>query len=803
MSGLSAAVLRQLGQGRKIADVSAAAGLGRAEFEAGWQEELHRRLPRLSGAAPSRTQGRAEIARDRWGVAHITAESDADLYFALGYAVAQDRLFQLDWYRRRALGQVSEILGEGGLVDDTVARVVGLNRIAARQAKALPDQARRLIEAYAQGINAHIEAASASLPIEFALLDYKPRPWTVEDSVAVALEFSYYLTVRFPVIVLPEMAKRHLKEAALIDAYLHGEMGGETIVPRGAYPARPASAAAVSHSAGDPEDGIGSNNWVIDGSLAALGKPIVASDPHIAFRTTSHWYECHLKGGGFDVGGAHFVGFPGILIGRNAKVAWGLTNNAGSSQRDLYMELTDPGHPGQFQFDGKWEKAREVRETIHVRGAASVVKTVRYSRNGPIVDELLGIGAKTGPISLKWLGDCLASWIPPVLEMNRARSVDSFRAALKPWVCPSNCLVFADVDGNIGYHCTGSIPLRRTPERGYRAGWDPAQQWIGTTPWEGMPQLKNPARGWIATANNPTAPDDFPYPLSGTWASDERARRCREMLEGRPRFDLEAFKDMQHDTLSLRARRAAPMLASLLGNHADPRLTEAGRYFVGWNHRISTDSVAALLFEVFTLTWNQRVARERFPAEIAPTMAGAIVGLGMQLLHDDKWGWFAPGGRDAALAETMRAVIDDLARRLGPDMSTWRYERLHLLRLKHYLSDHGELGRLLDRLGPPTGGSAITVCNSHFDSNYESDGGATCRFIADMSTSPPSFWNVLPQGQSGNPGSPHYCDQSSAWVNRVYHRVSFEGPDASQGGIDRLILEPERIGSTLAAGGDA
>ncbi|MBI1777887.1 MAG: penicillin acylase family protein [Proteobacteria bacterium] len=802
MTGLAAEILRQLGQGRAVADVCAGAGMTRARFDARWQEELRRRLPLLSGARPSPIGGRAEITRDRWGVAHITANSDADLFFALGYAVAQDRLFQLDWYRRRALGQVSEILGPSGLADDTVARVVGLNRIAAAQAKALPAESRHLVEAYAWGINAHLEAAQAALPIEFALLDYKPRPWTVEDSVAVALEFSYYLTVRFPVIVLPEMAKRHLKDATLVDAYLFGEMGDETIVPRGAYPAAPAPVRPVSHTAGDPDSGVGSNNWVVDGSLAEAGKPLLASDPHIAFRTTSHWYEVHLKGGSFDVGGVHFVGFPGFLIGRNARVAWGLTNNAGSSQRDLYQERTDPSHPGCFLFDGMWEKARKVTETIQVRGAAPVVKTVLYSRNGPIVDELLGIGAKTGPISLKWLGDCLASWIPPVLDMNRADSVDAFRASLKPWVCPSNCLVIADVEGNIGYHCTGNIPLRRTAERGYRAGWDPGQQWIGTTPWEGMPQLKNPPRGWIATANNPTAPPDFPYPLSGTWASDERARRCREMLEGRPSFDIEAFKDMQHDTLSLRARRAAPMLASLLGRHSDPLIGEAARHFVGWNHRISVDSVPALLFEVFTRHWNLRVARERFPADLAPTMAGAIFGLGMQLLHEDQWGWFGPGGRDAALAETMRTVIDDLGRRLGPDMAEWRYSRLHVLRLKHYLAGHGELGLLLDRLGPPTGGSAITVCNSHFDDNYESDGGATCRFIADMSSAPPAFWNVLPQGQSGNQGSPHYCDQSAAWVNRVYHRVGFEGPDASQGGIDRLILEPERIGSALAAGGD-
>ncbi len=789
MTGLAKDVLVRLGEGQAIDAVCKAAGLTRAQFDTAWAEELRRRVPRLDGRRTAPLGKRATIDRDRWGVAHVTAETDKDLFFAFGYAVAQDRLFQLDWYRRRALGQTAEILGAPGLVDDSVARIVGLNRIAETQTSALPKETRGLLDAYAAGINAHIEEIGANLPIEFALLDYAPRPWTARDSVAVALEFSYYLTVRFPVIVFPEMAKRHLEDRTLVDAFLTGEHIDETIVPHGAYPAAPEPVQPVSHTAGDPDAGTGSNNWVVDGRLAVDGKPLVASDPHIAFQATSHWYEIHIKGGSFDAGGVHYVGFPGLLIGRTRQVAWGLTNNASCSQRDLYQEKTDPAHPGAYLFDGKWEAARTVTETIQVRGADPLVKTVAFSRNGPIVDELLGIGAKTGPVSLKWLGDCAASWIPPILDTNRATSSESFRDALKPLVCPSNCLVFGDVDGNIGYHATGNIPLRKHAERGYRPGWDPEHQWIGTIPWAGMPQLRNPERGWIATANNPPAPDDFPYSQSGVWTSGERARRCREMLEGRPRFDLEAFKDMQHDTLSVRARRAAPRLAAILVRARDARLRDAGGRLVAWSARIDADSLPALLFEVFVGHWCQRVARERFPVDMAKAVAGASAGLAMELLHGDRFGWFADGGLDTAVGEAMTATLDDLARRLGPDITAWRYGQLHVLRLRHCLTTRGDLGKLLDRSGPSTGGSMVTVCNTHFGPDYESNGGATCRFFADMGASPPAFWNVIPQGQSGHPGSAHYCDQSHAWVHRGYHRVGFDGPDPDEGAIERLVLD--------------
>ena len=250
---------------------------------------------------------------------------------------------------------------------------------------------------------------------------------------------------------------------------------------------------------------------------------MVASDPHIAFGSPCCWYQVHLVGGRYNVAGSGYAGAPGIIFGRNLRVAWGITNNI-SSQRDLYQERTDPAHPGAFLYDGQWEPARERVESITVRGEGVREETIRSSRNGPIVDEILpGFAHGTGPVSLRWAGALPCAWPTALLEWNRAGSCAELEDALRGWVSPTLSMVLADVDGGFGYRATGQVPLRSRVERGYRRGWDPADAWTGMTPFEGMPSVRDPERGWVATANNLPAPSDYPYPLSNT--SPERLSR--------------------------------------------------------------------------------------------------------------------------------------------------------------------------------------------------------------------------------------------------------------------------------------
>ena len=778
MNAVSEELLKRLGSGESVSSLCRAVGMSNEYFDRWWGDEVKRRTPDPEVRLSTNVKSGARIVRNRWGVPKIMAENDEDLFFAFGFAMAQDRLFQLDYLRRKGHGRLSEILGEEGIQLDTVARTIGLNRIAASEWIATPEETQGLLHRFSEGVNTVIEQSSDNMPVEFALLDYGPEPWKPVDCLVIAAEFRYYLTVRFPVIVGPELAKRALNDEALYEAFLTGEADEESIVSAGAYPAAASGVSPVGASVGDPKEGEGSNNWVVGGAYTVSGRPMVASDPHIAFAAVSCWYEVQLKGGSFDVAGMAYTGMPAVMFGRNRDVAWGITNNI-CSQRDLYQERTDPARPGFFLFDGEWEPERKVIETIRVRGADPIHKTVRFSRNGPIVDEILPPeAAGTGPVSLRWLGHTHCGWLTSLLGMDRARSVSELREATRGWRVPTWSLVIADREGHIGYQAVGGIPVRGVWERGYRPGWDPAHQWQGLIPFEQMPRLEDPDRGWIATANNRVARDDFPYPLSGTWASGHRARRIRQMIEAQDGFSKETFAAMQQDTRTLRADEAIPGLLPVLQGSGDSRVQEAARYLQTWDHNMSPDSVAASIFEVFFNRWCHRVASERFDGELAASLAGTCGGLAGQSIHEDKVGWFEGTDREKAIVDAMRAALSEIESRLGTDLSGWAWGNLHKVQLRHVLSGRGDLGVLLDRGGQPVGGNGVTVCNTGFDPNWAAPMGANYRLISDLGED--GMWAVESQGQSGHPGSVHYCDQLVEWLEGRYHFLGFGGEDSHE-----------------------
>jgi len=480
---------------------------------------------------------------------------------------------------------------------------------------------------------------------------------------------------------------------------------------------------------------------------------------------------------------------PAVMFGRTPRVAWGITNNI-CSQRDLYQERTSPEHPGCFLFDGRWEPSRELTEEIKVRGGEDVTKTVRFSRNGPIVDEILPPPARdTGPVSLRWLGATNCGWLTSLLAMDRSGSADEFREALRGWRVPTFSLVFADAEGHIGYQAAGEIPIREVRERGYRPGWDPAHQWKGVIPWEGMPRMADPDRGWIGTANNRTAPDDFPYPLSGVWASGHRARRIRQMIEERGKLSRQAVGEMHLDVLSLRAVEGVPGLLKVLAGSSDARVKQAARLFADWDCRMETDRAGAPIFEVFFTHWSRVVAKEHFDAGVAGDLALAVAGPALRLLEDDPAGWFENGRRETAIMEALESALDELDALLGTDMASWEWGRLHRIRLRHLLTGRGDLSELLDRGGMPVRGNGVTVCNTGFDPNWGAAMGANYRLISDMSTSPPVLYAQESQGQSGHPGSEHYCDQLPEWLAGRYHNLPLDRAEASRDTKATLTLE--------------
>lgn len=786
MNLTSQEMLARLGAGEAIDSLGQAAGLTSQEFQAWWRKEAASRVPHTNGTVSGAVAGSARIERDAVGIPHIYADNDTDLFFAFGYATAQDRLFQLDYLRRRALGRLSEILGPEGLESDLIARTVGLPRIAAAEWKGLPDETRALLEAYTRGVNVLIDASRDSLPIEFDILGYKPESWRPEDCLAIEGEFRWYLTGRFPVIVIPELAKRTLGAGPLYDAFLLGESDDEAILPKGSYPAARNGSQPIGKSVSDP-DCTGSNNWVVSGKLSQTGKPLLASDPHIAFGAVSCWHEVHLCGGSFNVAGMTYAGIPAVMFGRNRQVAWGCTNNI-CSVRDLYQERTDPAHPGCYLNDGRWEPGRETVETIALKGQAPVQKTIRYSHNGPIVDEILPpLARHTGPVALKWLGAFPCGWLTALLRMDRASSAAEFRQATSPWHVPTFCLVFADTQGHIGYQCTGRLPIRDVWERGYRPGWMPEHQWKGLIPFEQMPTLADPDRGWIASANNRVAANDFPYPLSGTWLSGQRAERIRQMLTepcdnagGSPRFSRDDFVRMHQDALSLRAVAGVPRLLKTLKKSADVRVRQSVNYLAAWDCRIEPDRVAASLFNMFFTHWSKGVATQRFDEETAAFVAGSLGGLALELLAENRGGWFpSEQSREGAILKAFQGALDALTKQFGTDMLSWSWGRMHTVQQKHVLSTRGELAKLLDRGGLPVKGDGLTVCNTGNDPNWGASMGAGYRLIADLSDEAGGLWAIDAGGESGHPGSPHYDDQLIDWITAQYHYISLTVPPAN------------------------
>lgn len=764
--------LRRLGRGETIESVCAAAGWTRAQFDAWWGEECRARVPRADGTLklPGLRQG-VRIRRDRWGVPHIEADNDHDLFFGFGYATAQDRLFQLDYLRRKAHGRLAEVLGKEAVESDVFYRTAGLSQVAAREWDALPAETRALTEAYSAGVNALIEQTRERPAIEFDLLEYRPEPWTPLDSLVIVGEFRWYLTVRFPVIVIPELAKRTLGPGPLFDQFVLGEEDAESILRPGEYPASHRASASNTSSGADAG---GSNNWVLAGTRTVTGKPLVANDPHVPYYAVSIWHEVVLNGGSFQVAGVALAGMPAVMIGRSRRVAWGITNNI-CSLRDLYQEKSDPQHPGCFFYDGKWEPERRREEEIQVRGGQSVKVTVRSSRNGPIVDDILPPQARTtGPVSLRWLGYEPCGWLTALLDMGRARTCAEFRAATRPWLVPTFNLVFADADGHIGLQTVGRIPLRAVPERGYRPGWDPQHQWTGFIPFEHMPHLEDPARGFVVTANNRLAPDDFPYPLSGRWSVGHRARRIREVLEGKSRWSRADFHDLHQDVYSARAAQAVPGLLKLLAGEKDPLLCRALDCLRSWDYHVRADAVAPAIFHLFFTHWCKTVAAERFPPAWAGFMSANANGVAVRLLQGEAAEWFQTKSLAEVVRDALRATVAELTTKLGPNLDEWRWGRLHMLLQKHFLSGRGDLGQLLDRSGLPLKGDATTVFSNTPDPSHAAWLGAGYRMIADFADPAGGLWQIDVGSVSGHPGSPHYDDQLTPWSAAEYHYLSFD-----------------------------
>ena len=715
-----------------------------------------------------------EVIRDRAGVPHVFAASTGDAYHGLGYVMAQDRLWQIDRLRRRALGRQAEVLGPEYVQSDLMHRAVGIPAIAAREAELLDPQTRGILERFVDGINRSI--SDNKLPVEFSLLEYEPEPFSVSDSIAILRGEWWSLNGRLQTLTLAEAANRlpeHLREA-----FLTPEAPEHRILP---------SDGASSNGHMGMSDQTGSNNWAVAGWRTATGKALLCSDPHQPFWVPASWYEYVLHGPEEDVGGAGHPGVPGVFFGTNGSVAWGITNNA-TSTRDLYREEVHPDDPNLYRDGDTWWRFEERIEEVRVRGEAPFRHVQRSTARGPIVNHVVPLADAEPPLALRWVGQEHLDDVRALINIGRARDWESFRAALRDWSVPVFNFGYADASGRVAYQCAGRIPMRGRDVRGYRQANEPSDDWHGYVPFDGLPSVVDPKRGYVASANERVAPDDYPYALHGSFGAGYRAARLHQVLgDGSKPFDRERAIGLQNDIKSCRAERLRPKIIDWLTPSEEPEVVLLRDTLAAWNLEFDTDSIAPTLFDSFMEVWQEHVARERFPADLVHLVKGSGAAALLVEHGDDDLHWFE---RDLR-AEIVSAAAEAMARvrsRYGEDQSKWTWGDVHQAHWKHPLSAPD---RTSFDIGPaPLNGGADTVRNTGAgDPAFSASSGAEYRLVVDFAE-PDRFLAVQNIGNSGNPEDPHYADQFADFVAGRYHVVHLQREDLERDAEGTLVLHP-------------
>lgn len=766
---------------------------------------LHRSLPKAAGEFELEgLSAQVDVYRDEYGIPHIYAQNRKDLMFGVGFVTAQDRLWQMDLLRRAATGRLAEILGENVLRTDLFMRTIGLERTAKRQLDMLSPEGRAILEAFSDGVNACISSTS-SLPPEFRLLRYQPQPWQPSDSLAILRLLGWQLSKNYESeLVMMQLAERLGAKRAAELGPTYPQEGPFIISTEEAKELEEATPLDDSHTL-DEIVGTsgGSNSWVLAPSRTLTGAAILANDPHLSgTRMPSIWYYVHLVGGGFDVIGALVPGTPLPLLGHNRSIGWGLTNMNADVQ-DIFIEHANPQDPNQYEYDGAWVDMDTFLERIPVRtreGKVSYIdKEVRRTIHGPVINDAVPNALKV--ISLSWTGLKPTPDFEALIGLNLAQDWDDFCSALRSFgVAPQN-FIYADTKGNIGYYGAGIVPIRPDGDGVFpREGWISATTWDGWIPFEQMPHAFNPPAGYIVTANDRVAGDDYEHFISAEWAPSFRSRRIIELIESRRRHDIRSVARMQMDTTSLLAHDICKTVGPALLNLKEPDMHRAAQLMVEWDDNNTVQSPAALIYHEFLL----RFARNTFEDELGQKLTAEYLGQYylwlerfMQFLEQDSR-WFddtdteSVETRDVTAVRSFRQAVYSLEKKYGRNMDDWRWGDVHTVLFRHPL-DRSGLVRWLFDAGPfpfPGDGETINRGTFEFNEPYTVSMAASVRHIMDFSRLATSL-GIHTTGQSGHPSSPHYADFVDLWLKGEYIPLMMERQDFINNAEGLLRLLPK------------
>jgi penicillin amidase len=738
-----------------------------------------------------------DIYRDRYGIPHVKAQTSHDAFFGQGFATAQDRLWQMDYDRVRAYGRSAEYMGAETLGEDTKMRRFQIARSVQVDYLALDPEMRAMLEAYAAGVNAFIETAAA-LPVEYALVGRQPEHWQPWDCLAVykvrysaECVFEHKLwRVRLVTELGPEWAAR------LFPGY---EPGYPIVVPPGAVYDGPglAGLAELSQGAGAVSrlSGIeaGSNNWALSGQKTRSGKPLLAGDSHWPLDVPNVYYQTHIACPEFDAIGLTFPGVPGLPnFGHNAYVAWCMTHGMGDDQ-DLYLERFSRDDPTLYEHNGGWLRAELRRETIGVRGGSAVELDISLTRHGPLI---AGNPSKGYGVALQQTAtEGPNTGIATARNMLGAKSADELEESMSAWVAPLQNIVYADVDGNIGYLLRGKIPIRPETNAWLPVpGWTGEYDWHGFVPFEEMPRCRNPSTSYIATANNKIAGDDFPYYISLHFAPGFRARRLSERLNTMRDATIDDMKAVLRDIVSIPATVYQRVLAATQAE--DEYASAAKEALLSWDGSMERDEAPPAIYRAFRRNIDRMLLRHLLgplaEEALASTSGGAaahVRRLSAHFVHmaaENDTSLLPPGSDwESLAAQALAEGLADLRRELGDDVSSWRWRAVHVMRPRHPLSPaNPDLASRLDPPSVPMPGDADTVlvssCLGPDPSTVTYVSAA--RYVFDTSDWDNSAW-VVPFGSSGHPSSSHYRDQASFWAGLELVPMLFSW--------DRIAVEAE------------
>lgn len=807
-----------------------AGGYGYATVRSSW--------PQAAGdLTVSGLDSEVRVLRDDRGIPQIYASTDHDLMFAQGFTHAQDRFFEMDFRRHVTAGRLSELFGESQLETDKFLRTIGWRRVAQQELALLKPETVALLQAYADGVNAWMaDHKGADMSLEYAVLGlqlkgYEPEPWTPLDSVSWLKAMAWDLRGN-----MDEEMDRTIAAAAvgvqrteeLYPAYPFDR--NAPIVTQGGVrnyttfdstaPAKITTAqtmrdieALISSMPayfGAKSEGIGSNSWVVSGKYTESGKPLLANDPHLSASMPSIWTQVGLHclaltaDCGFDVAGWSFSGFPGVIIGHNTRVGWGFTN-LGPDVADLVLEDV---HEGTYVVDGVAKPLTTITETIKVANGTPVQWQARVTEHGPLISDASADYAKAGgdmgyAVALHWTALTPGRTADAVFMLDRASDWTSFREAARSFEVPSQNLVYADVDGNIGYQSPGRIPIRSGYDGRWPVpGWDSKYRWIGYIPFDALPSVLNPREGFIVTANNAVIHDKtYPYFLTDDWSYGARSQRIRNVITGwiaaGRRMSISDMQQLQMDGRSEIAQVLITAMRESLGGDGKGLLAQWAKD----GYQMSKDSAGAALFAA---TWRHLaldVFRDELPANYMIDGHDRWFEIMRNLLADPTNKWWddvrtsgVVETRDVMLKNALLEGIDEMQQRFGKDTSTWRWGALHTLTLTN--QSFGKSGiapiEMLFNRGPIEVGGSSSVVNAtgwQLDKGYEVTWLPSMRQVLDLSNWDNSTWVHL-TGQSGHAYSTHYVDQVDAWAAGTTYPWPFTQQAVSAAATDTLRLAP-------------